>query len=74
MDLVKIIGELRDEREKLNQIIQSLEQLNRSSVKFAGQGETRRGRRFMDADARMDVSKRMKKYWASRREENGKDD
>jgi hypothetical protein len=74
MDLVKIIGELRDEREKLNQIIQSLEHLNKSSVKFTGQTESRRGRRFMDADARMDVSKRMKKYWAARRAENGKSD
>jgi hypothetical protein len=67
MDLTKIIGELQQEREKLSQIIQSLEQLSKSSVKFTEPTEARRGRRFMDAEARMDVSRRMKKYWAARR-------
>lgn len=74
MDLIKIIGELQDEREKLTQIILSLEQLNKSSVKFGGQAEPRRGRRFMDSAARSDVSDRMKKYWAARRGETGKND
>ncbi len=68
MDLFKILGELRSERDKLSQIIQSLEQLNRTSVKFTDEKiVSRRGRRSMDAEARLEVSQRMKRYWESRR-------
>ncbi|MCU1261918.1 MAG: hypothetical protein JWO80_4803 [Bryobacterales bacterium] len=67
MDLIGIIRDLRDEREKLEQIIKSLEQLQIVSTKLPVPGESRVGRRSMDAEARMEVSRRMKKYWASRR-------
>ncbi len=68
MDLNKIIRELQDERKKLDQIVASLEQLKVNSGKTP-QPEARRGRRSMDSDARQEVSKRMKRYWASRRED-----
>ncbi len=68
MDLNKIIRELQDERKKLDQIVASLEQLKLNSGKTS-QLESRRGRRSMDSDARQEVSKRMKRYWASRRED-----
>ncbi|MDQ6677355.1 MAG: hypothetical protein M3Z09_08680 [Acidobacteriota bacterium] len=71
MDLDKIIRELQEERSKLDQIVSSLEELQLSSgidsEKTAALADGRRGRRFMDAAAREEVSKRMKKYWANRK-------
>lgn len=73
-DLYRIIRELVDERDKLDRIITSLEQMILS-------GETsepalkRRGRKSMDSAARKQVSERMKRYWAKRRnEKNGSKD
>jgi len=66
MDLNKIIRELQDERDKLEQIVKSLEQLQIT----AGQKQeppAKRGRRSMDPEARVEVSERMKRYWADRR-------
>lgn len=65
-DLYKIIRELVDERNKLDRIITSLEQM----IESGEEGEflpKRRGRRSMDAAAREQVSERMKRYWASKR-------
>lgn len=67
MDLIKIIRDLQDERNKLNQIITSLEQLQNNTLKIPFPTEVRRGRRSMDAEARLEVSRRMKRYWESRR-------
>ena len=70
-DLYRIIRELVDERDKLDRIITSLEQMILS-------GETsapvlkRRGRKSMDSAARKQVSERMKRYWAKRRGESNK--
>ena len=67
-DLYRIIRELVDERNKLDRIIASIEQMILS-------GETseptlqRRGRKSMDSAARKQVSERMKRYWAKRRSE-----
>ena len=68
MDLYRIIRELVDERNKLDRIITSLEEMILS-------GETsepalkRRGRKSMDSTARKQVSERMKRYWENRRSE-----
>lgn len=67
MDLLKIIHDLREEGKKLDQIIISLEQLNGGITAKATPSQSRRGRRSMDSDARLEVSRRMKSYWASRR-------
>ncbi len=66
MDHSKLLRELYAQREKLQQAIASLEELQRES---AGRTLVRsgRGRKFMGAEERREVSARMKKYWASRR-------
>ncbi len=66
MDLNKIIRELRDERDKLEQIVNSLEQLQ-ITAKQKPETMAKRGRRSMDSEARSEVSERMKRYWAERR-------
>ena len=69
-DLYRIIRELVDERDKLDRIITSLEQMILSGE---ASGPTpklkRRGRKSMDSAARKQVSERMKRYWAKRRNE-----
>jgi len=68
MDLAKALQELYAEREKLDRAITSLEELQRtgSLPNPTGSGK-RRGRKSMDPAERVEVSERMKKYWASRR-------
>jgi hypothetical protein len=60
MDLYRIIGELIRERARLTRIIESLEHGEISRV--------RRARKPMDSAARRELSERMKRYWAKRRE------
>ncbi len=67
MDLIKIINDLRQERNKLEAIIASLEQLKSSDASTLPVQTTRRGRRSMDAAGRLEVSRRMKQYWENRR-------
>lgn len=71
MDLYKAIQDLYAEKEKLERVIASLEELQRAAE--GGQvmlrGGKRRGRKSMGDGERAEVSERMKKYWASRRKE-----
>src|ERR1017187_2548816 len=73
MDLYKAIQDLYAEKEKLERVIASLEELQRAAE--GGQvmlrGSKRRGRKSMGDGERAEVSERMKKYWASRRKEEG---
>jgi hypothetical protein len=69
MDLYKALQELYAEKEKLERAIASLEELQRVGggvVDFTRAGK-RRGRKSMSPEEREEVSKRMRKYWASRR-------
>jgi hypothetical protein len=70
MDLYKAIQDLYAEKEKLERVIASLEDLQRAAgggiPPSSGSGK-RRGRKSMGAEERQEVSDRMKKYWASRR-------
>jgi hypothetical protein len=69
MDLYKAIQNLYAEKEKLEHVIASLEELQRSAgtlPALAGSGK-RRGRKSMNSKERKEVSERMKKYWESRR-------
>ena len=69
MDLYKAIQDLYAEKEKLQRVIASLEELQQAAGSvpaLAGTGK-RRGRKSMDAKERQEVSERMKKYWANRR-------
>lgn len=64
MDLLRILDELYTERTRLEKIIGTLEVLDGAPA----QTPKKRGRKFMDPAGRKDVSQRMKRYWAKRRE------
>jgi hypothetical protein len=70
MDLYRIIRELVQERDRLQRIIDSLEEM-KPNVRAPARTETgkRRGRKSMDSAGREEVSDRMKRYWARRRVE-----
>ena len=64
-----VIRKLREERVKLERIISSLEQLQKSVVAKSQMPKKGRGRKFMDEEARKEVSERMKRYWATRKKD-----
>ncbi len=68
MDLYRIIRELVQERDRVQRIIESLEEM-KPDAKPPMRIETtrRRGRKSMDRAARKQVSERMKRYWAQRK-------
>ena len=70
MDLYKAIQDLYKEKEKLERVIASLEELQRAggSVPEMPKAVKRRGRKSMNSTERKEVSERMRKYWASRRQ------
>ena len=69
MDIDKAIQELRSEKTRLEWVIASLEELQRSAgaIPAPTHRVQCRGRKFMGPQERREVSQRMKKYWASRR-------
>ena len=69
MDLYKAIQDLYAEKEKLERVIASLEELQQTtgSVPLPPSVGKRRGRKSMGANERQEVSERMKRYWANRR-------
>jgi hypothetical protein len=71
MDLYKAIRELYAEKEKLERVIASLEELQRTAGSPGPllDGAKRRGRKSMNTKERQEVSERMKRYWASRRKQ-----
>ena len=68
MDLFRAIRDLRQEQEKLKQLIAALEELQRSGNLPE---RSKRGRKSMGEDERKAVSERMKKFWADRRAAKG---
>ncbi|HVW86058.1 MAG TPA: hypothetical protein VHB50_15320 [Bryobacteraceae bacterium] len=71
MDLYQVIRALLEERKRLDNLIQALEDVARTGG--VGRSSSRRGRKFMDGPARREVSERMKRYWAKRREERSRE-
>lgn len=69
MDLYKAIRDLYAEKEKLERVIASLEELQRTAgaLPVFPKGTKRRGRKSMSSKERLEVSERMKRYWATRR-------
>ncbi len=67
MDLQEAIRALKQQKERVEQAIAALEQ-------YLGRGQNalllsnQRGRKSMPAEERLQVSERMKKYWAKRRQ------
>jgi hypothetical protein len=66
MDLLKMIQELRAEKEQLDRVIASLEEL-RAAREIDALRKSRRGRKSMSPEERRQVSARMRKYWEGRR-------
>jgi hypothetical protein len=66
MDFSKTIEELRREKQRLDRVIASLEELKASVAETPTPLRTRRGRKSMSPEERREVSKRMKRYWANR--------
>lgn len=73
MDLYKAIQDLYAEKEKLERVIASLEELQRTAgaVPTLPKTAKRRGRKSMNSQERQEVSERMRKYWAGRRNHKG---
>jgi septal ring factor EnvC (AmiA/AmiB activator) len=69
MDLFKAIEELYAEKDRLERVIASLEELQKSAgaPAAAPKPPKRRGRKSMNSKERREVSERMKKYWETRR-------
>ena len=69
MDLYKAIQDLYAEKEKLERVIASLEELQRTAgaIPVLPKSAKRRGRKSMNSQERQEVAERMRKYWASRR-------
>jgi len=70
MDLYKVIQDLYAEKERLERVIASLEELHKtgSALPPAPKPAGRRGRKSMSSGERKEVSERMKKYWENRRQ------
>jgi hypothetical protein len=66
MDFSRTIELLRREKEKLERAIALLEELQTAAPETARQ-KPRMGRRFIGDDERREISERMRKYWADRR-------
>jgi hypothetical protein len=71
MDLYRAIQQLYEEKERLERVITSLEELQRTAglVPVLPHGLKRRGRKSMAPAERREVSERMKKYWENRRKQ-----
>jgi len=64
MDVFKTLRELHEEKRRLDAAIAALE--SRVKAKQAGP-RARRGRKSMSHEERLEVSRRMLKYWQARR-------
>jgi hypothetical protein len=69
MEIYRIIRELMLERNRLQRIIESLEEITPAGKAQLRPERKRRGRKSMDRAARAEVSERMKRYWEQRRAE-----
>jgi hypothetical protein len=67
MDVYSAIYELYEEKKRIDAAISALENRLRISSNGNGVPRSRRGRRFMGVEERQEVSRRMSRYWASRR-------
>jgi hypothetical protein len=65
MDLTKTIEDLRRDKEKLERVIASLEELHATGGVLPVR--RRRGRKSVSPEERRELSARMKRYWENRR-------
>ena len=70
MNINKTIRELVEEKKRLDRVIGTLEEMQRTGpVEVAVLSQKKRGRKSMDGQARQQVSERMKRYWEARRKQ-----
>ena len=72
MDLQETIRQLKIQKRKVELAIAELEQLQGSDSGSSVVMVNRRGRKSMGSEERQQVSDRMKRYWANRREQRQK--
>jgi hypothetical protein len=68
MDLNRAIADLREEQARIDKTIESLSILQADTPALRPRVRHKRGRKFMTSEERLEVSARMRKYWAQRRE------
>jgi hypothetical protein len=70
MELQKTIDDLYLEKARLDRVIAAVEGLQQTvAPRPLPRVPRKRGRKSMDPDERLEVSQRMRKYWADRRAE-----
>jgi hypothetical protein len=67
MDVNKALRQLYEEKKRLDDAIRALEGKQRTMSEGAAPARSRRGRKSMSAEERLEVSRRMSAYWANRR-------
>lgn len=67
MDVFQALRELYEEKKRLDSAISALEARHRLLADSTGSAIGRRGRKSMSAEERQEVSRRMSRYWANRR-------
>jgi hypothetical protein len=72
MDLTETLQHLRSEKDRLQQAIALLEELQAGHTLKGLPSATRRGRKSMNAKEREEVSQRMQRYWANWRKKRGR--
>lgn len=70
MNINRTIRELIEEKKRLDRVIGTLEEMQRTGpVEVTALSQKKRGRKSMDGRARKEVSERMKRYWEARRKQ-----
>jgi hypothetical protein len=68
VDWYAAIRELHEEKKRLDRLIAALEAVEKGASSESASSLPRRGRKTMSAEERKQVSERMKRYWAGRRD------
>jgi hypothetical protein len=70
VNINRTIRELIEEKKRLDRVIGTLEEMQRTGpVEVTSLSQKKRGRKSMDGLARKEVSERMKRYWEARRKQ-----
>ncbi len=71
MDFYSAIRELLEEKKRLDRLISTLEAMENGTIEASDlTAVRRRGRKAMSEEERREVSERMKRYWAARRNQS----
>jgi len=68
MDLYAVLADLVAERKRIDELIRTLEAMTiGGSLRDSALRQNRRGRKSMSPEERLEVSRRMQRYWEARR-------